>query len=293
MNDPMLHKSRSSFEGWYFKHQSEDGAVAFIPSVSFSQAGKKNAFIQVITKEGSFRLSYPYSAFRVCRKKFSVRVGRNVFAEKGVYIDMTGSDIRCTGDISYSPLTPIASDIMGPFRFIPFMECNHGIISMRHSLTGSITLNGLKIDLNGGTGYIEKDWGSSFPSRYLWVQCNRFSDPSCSIMASVAEIPFAGFHFQGCIAVVRFQGREYRFATYLGVRVVRCTETGFILQQGKYLLEAEILSGSSQKLFAPKSGEMSRVIRENMDSRVRFRLHADNISLFDLTSEEASYEYVK
>lgn len=293
MNDPLFHRSRSFFEGWYFKHQSEDGAVAFIPSVSFNQAGEKNAFIQVITKEGSFRLSYPYSTFRICRKKFSVRVGKNAFTEKGVHIDMTDSDIRCTGDIRYGPLTPISSDIMGPFHFIPFMECNHGVISMRHSLTGSIILNGRKIDFNVGTGYIEKDWGSSFPSCYLWAQCNRFSDPSCSIMASIAEIPFAGFHFQGCIAVVCFQGREYRFATYLGVRVVRCTETGFVLWQGKYVLEAEILSRPSQKLFAPQLGEMSRVIRENMDSRVRFRLYAGNISIFDLTSEEAGCEYVK
>ncbi|MGX8700058.1 tocopherol cyclase family protein [Caproiciproducens sp.] len=288
-----LHKTRSFFEGWYFKHQNADGAAAFIPGVSFSPQGEKRAFLQVITREGSFQLAYPYSAFRVCRKRFSVRVGRNIFTEKGVHIDLAGPDIRCTGDIRYGPLTPIASDIMGPFRFVPFMECNHGVISMKHSLTGSMILNGEKIDFGGGDGYIEKDWGTSFPSSYLWVQCNRFPDPSCSIMVSIAKIPFGLFHFQGCIAVVCFQGREYRFATYLGVRILRCTEQGFLLKQGKYLLEADILSRPAHKLFAPQSGEMSRIIRENMSSGVRFRLYEGNTLLFDLTGRDAGYEYVK
>ncbi|MBW7571747.1 tocopherol cyclase family protein [Caproiciproducens faecalis] len=288
-----LHRHRSFFEGWYFRHQGADGAVAFIPGVSISKQGKKSTFVQVITKSGSFNQTYPYTAFRACRKNFSVRIGRNVFTEKGVHIDMNGPGLHCTGEIRYGPLTPISSDIMGPFRLIPFMECNHGVISMKHSLTGSVTLNGESISMDGGIGYIEKDWGSSFPSSYLWVQCNRFSDSSCSVMVSIAEIPFCGTRFQGCIAVVCFQGREYRFATYRGVKIIRCSETGFILKQGDYLLEADILSKPAHQLLAPQSGEMSRVIRENMSAAARFRLYENNLLLFDLTGDEVGFEYVK
>ncbi|MCK7537696.1 MAG: tocopherol cyclase family protein [Marinilabiliales bacterium] len=29
-------------------------------------------------------------------------------------------------------------------------------------------------DFSGGRGYIEKDWGHSFPSAYVWMQSNHF-----------------------------------------------------------------------------------------------------------------------
>ena len=77
---------------------------------------------------------------------------------------------------------------MGPFKYFP-MECRHGIISMRHTLEGRLKLNGKEIDFTNGLGYIEKDSGRSFPSSYVWVQANDFDEP-CSIMASVADIPF-------------------------------------------------------------------------------------------------------
>lgn len=67
--------------------------------------------------------------------------------------------------------TPLRSDIMGPFRFLPGMECSHGVISMGHSLEGKLDLNGKRIDFSGGTGYVETDRGRSFPSAYLWTQC--------------------------------------------------------------------------------------------------------------------------
>ena len=55
---------------------------------------------------------------------------------------------------------------MGPFRFIAGMECSHGVISMMHSLEGTIEINGEIVDFSGGTGYIETDRGRSFPSAY-------------------------------------------------------------------------------------------------------------------------------
>ncbi|WP_243392439.1 MULTISPECIES: tocopherol cyclase family protein [unclassified Mesotoga] len=30
------------------------------------------------------------------------------------------------------------------------------------------------IDLTGGKGYIEKDWGRSLPDAWIWMQSNNF-----------------------------------------------------------------------------------------------------------------------
>lgn len=50
---------------------------------------------------------------------------------------------------------------MGPFSYIPFMECNHSILSMKSSANGLININDKEIKFNNGIGYIEKDWGYS------------------------------------------------------------------------------------------------------------------------------------
>lgn len=288
-----MNRRHSFFEGWYFKHQCTANAIAFIPGVNFTEQGEKNAFIQVITKDASYQINYPYSTFRVCRYRPALRIGNNTFTQTGVKIKINDPKINCIGTIRYSLLTPLQSDIMGPFRFIPFMECNHSIISMKHTLSGSLTLNDEKIDFKDGHGYIEKDWGTSFPASYLWVQCNRFTEKSCSIIVSIAEIPFASFHFQGCIGAVIFKGKEYRFATYNGVKIVRCSETGLILKQGDDVLEVDMMSKSPQLLYAPQLGVMARTIHENTSCRARFRFYRKSNLLFDLVSDEAGYEYVK
>ncbi len=58
-----------------------------------------------------------------------------------------------------------------------------------------LTINGEPMDLTGGRGYIEKDWGTSFPSAWIWMQCNTFDTPDTSFMLSYARIPWMGSHF--------------------------------------------------------------------------------------------------
>lgn len=287
------YRSHSYFEGWYFKHQSDTDEIAFIPGVNFTEKGEKKAFIQVITRDASFQADYPYSAFKVSTRKPIIQIGENIFSYKGIKTDIQAKDFTCRGTIKYAPLTPLQSDIMGPFHFVPRMECNHGVISMKHGLSGTLTLNGRQMDFSNGDGYIEKDWGSSFPQNYMWLQCNRFTNPSCSIMVSIAKIPFAGFHFQGCICAVNFAGKEYRLATYQGVKIVRYSENELLLRQGGYCLRAEMFPDSPQQLFAPRLGVMTRRIRENMSCHARFRFYRGDVLLFDLHSNEAGYEFVQ
>lgn len=77
------------------------------------------------------------------------------------------------------------------------------------------------IDFNGGRGYIEKDWGRSFPSAYVWMQSNHFSTPGISVKASVANIPWIRNSFVGFIAGVWLGDRLIRFTTYNGSALVK------------------------------------------------------------------------
>ncbi len=150
--------------------------------------------------------------------------------------------------------------------------------------------NGQEIDFTGGKGYIESDRGVSFPSSYLWIHANDFSCP-CSIMAAVARIPFCGFHFQGCICVVHYQGKEFRLATYLGVKIICCTSSRLVLKQGSKRLEIDLHGQEGYQLAAPSRTGMNRDITEAAAVPARFRFYQKETLLFDLFSQQTSFEY--
>ena len=182
---------------------------------------------------------------------------------------------------------------MGPFRFLPGMECRHGVISMGHTLEGTLTLNGAAMDFTGGTGYVETDRGRSFPSAYLWTQCAWRETRCSSLMLSIADIPLAAGSFTGCICAVLHQGREYRLATYQGARVERWSGGGALIRQGRYRLEADVLEGRGHPLRAPVEGGMGRIIYERLSAKVRYRFWKENALLFEHTDAHASFEFAE
>lgn len=260
---------KNFFCGYYFKHQKGEHTLCLIPGRSDSEK-----FIQVITEEFSVKLPFTHG---------------NHFSDKGVVLNISTPELSLTGKIRYKGLHPIRYDIMGPFSLFP-MECRHGIVSMNHRLEGEVVLNGKKIDFTGGKGYIEMDSGKSFPSAYTWVQANDFRE-DCSIMAAVAVIPMCGLKFRGCICVIHYEGKEYRLATYLGVRVLRCTGNRIVLKQGRYLLDIRVRLRNGQSLNAPRNGKMTRTIVEAAACPADFIFYKGKKRIFFLHSEQAGFEY--
>ena len=273
---------RKTFDGTYYKHQLGGAVLSLIAGTSADEA-----FVQVITNRDSHYVKYPLPG---CGAGETFRIGENSFSRNGVHLDIEEQGFSIRGDIKYGSLTPLRYDIMGPFRCLP-MACRHKIVSLRHSVDGGLTVNGQAMDFTGGTGYIEGDSGGSFPKSYLWIQCNDFPRDAC-VTVSVADVPFAGLHFRGCIAVVYLDGMEYRLATYLGVRILVCNKSRVVLKQGRLRLEIDIHAGTGHKLLAPAKGAMVREIRERIACPARFRFLKGNELMFDESSQNASFEYV-
>ncbi len=276
--------AKEFFEGWYYKQQSKGKTLALIPGHTGG-----GAFIQVVTNDRAYNIDYPASALH--KDGGGVQIGRSRFSRNGIDIDIKTKELSLQGKLSYTNLSPPAYDIMGPFRFFP-MECRHSVISMDHTVSGKLTVNGEDWDFHDGRGYIEGDRGRSFPSSYSWVQCNAFDAP-CSVMISVARIPFGGLHFTGCISTVWYGGREYRLATYRGVHILRREQGILELRQGPLRLRADMEKDPGHPLFAPVGGSMCRKIHETPTGTARFRFWVREGLLFDKTSPYASFEYVE
>jgi tocopherol cyclase len=278
------------FEGWYFKHQTEGRTVAFIPARHIDEHGRRSASVQIITDGCSACAEFPYESFQVNRRNgIVIAVGPNRFSLLGADVELDADGLTVRGELRYRAVKPPRYDIMGPFRFFP-MQCRHSVLSIRHSVSGALVLNGETVSFDNATGYIEGDSGRSFPARYIWTQCVTDGDKPASIMLSVADIPFAGLRFTGVIGFVYLEGKERRIATYLGAIPVEAKRGAVAVRQGKWLLRAELLAENPAPLRAPVHGGMTRMIRESAACRVRYTLFENGRTLFDFVSGRAGFE---
>lgn len=285
-------RTGSYFEGWYLKHQNNAGQVlALIPAFHIDHAGRRTASIQVISNHGTWWLEYPAAQFQADQKQFGVHIGRSRFSYQGIDLHIEQSGLSLRGTLTYGPFTSLRSDIMGPFRFFAGMQCSHGVLSMGHSLRGTLELNGKEIDFSNGIGYIETDRGRSFPSSYLWTQCVWGAPEGGSLMLAVATVPLPVGSFTGCICSVFYRGREYRLATYQGAKIEEWSSSGATVRQGKYRLKVELLNACGQALHAPVEGCMERTIHESLCAQVRYCFWCGKGLLFQHTDPYAGFEY--
>ena len=134
------------FKGWYYKQEKGGQAVAFIPAVHLSGDGKGTASIQVITEDNAWNFDFPLDTVRLSDKKDTIQIENNYFSPKGFRVNLIGKKdgkpVKIEGRIAFGNIAPLKGDIMGPFRFIPFLQCRHGVVSMSHKTKGSIQING-------------------------------------------------------------------------------------------------------------------------------------------------------
>lgn len=281
---------QSYFEGWYFKQSNENATIAFIPAFCRDKNGVLSASLQIITNNNSYFLDFKGEDFSF-KRPFNIQLKENIFSEDGIVLDIKTEILSVKANLKFSAFTKLKSDIMGPFKYLPFMQCRHGVISMYHKVNGYVELNGEKFEFNSGTGYIESDSGSSFPDVYLWSQCNYNDVEPCSVMVSVAKIPFLFGHFWGCICSVLYRGRQYRVATYCGAKIIEFKKNSAKLRQGNLSFYVERLEENSHYLKAPVFGEMKRLLKESPACKVRYVLKENENTVFDFVCDRAGFEY--
>ncbi|MCI8401655.1 MAG: hypothetical protein HFI38_06115 [Lachnospiraceae bacterium] len=298
---------RSYFEGWYFKHQSPEHTLILIPAFHAGKKGQKSASLQILLDEASYHLSFDGADFKASADRLHICLGQNVFCEKGCRIHVDAPGLTLRGHLYYGAFCPPRRSFMGPLSHMP-LPCFHEVLSLFHSLRGRLLVNGQVWDFNDGCGYLEKDWGTSFPGSYLWLQGAHKKTPEhrTSLMLAVAGLGNDRQPVTACSSLLLHEGRQYRLSTYQGGRLLRFEGRRIALKQGPYLLQvilppqassslrdpnpASASPGSS--LLAPQDGQLRRPIREIPRCPLLCQLYKGGKRLLDTEIEAGSLERV-
>jgi hypothetical protein len=296
------------FEGWYFKLVGSrlKNIFAVIPGVSIKGSSGSHAFIQLLDGKQAVSSYFNFSIndFSYSKDRFDVSIGKNRFSPEKMLLDINQEGKTVKADIGFKnrkewPGSFFSPGAMGWYSFVPFMECYHGVVSMDHDLEGSLEMDGRSIDLNGGKGYIEKDWGISFPRGWIWLQANNFDKNNpCSIMLSIARIPWRGRSFTGFICGLLCVGDFQVLATYNGARIENMeyssnhdgVKVSIILKDLRLEVEANKKQGA--QLASPVLGAMDGRINESIDSLINVTLLKKDKVIFDDTGRCGGFEIV-
>lgn len=288
-------KTRRYFEGWYFKIVSpnEDHALAFIPGIALESDSGGQAFIQVMEGKAcrSEFHTFDLSQFSAAKDAFELRIGNNFFSAEKMQLDLPG----WKGEIRFNNLVPWpkmlgAPGIMGWYSFVPFMECKHGIVSMYHDLAGTLELQqpdqpNRTVSFDGGRGYLEKDWGVSFPRAYVWIHSNHFENTEkASLFASIAHIPWLGSYFIGFISGFWLGGRLFKFATYNGSKYRFSQEADqltLVLKNSRHELRISASQAPGTPLRSPITGEMRGKIQESLLAKINLELYENGRRIYE------------
>lgn len=301
-NPDMYHgwgKRKEYFEGWYFKLVSpgQDAAFAVIPGISMGADGSARAFIQVMDGLACKASYHEFCAedFRPSPQHFELQLGDNYFSPE--YVRLALPELE--GELELRDLFPwpsrfFAPGIMGWYSFVPFMECYHGVVSVDHRLSGQLKVYGSQVDFSGGNGYIEKDWGRSFPSAWIWIQTNNFEFAErTSLMASVANIPWMRSSFVGFIVGFLLEGKLYEFATYNGAKMeisIAGREVSLVFRRNNLELHLTAYQADGAPLISPIDGVMAGKVNESLAAQVEVELRQGREVLFNQRGHTAGME---
>ena len=284
------------FEGWYYKIISADQNQrwAVIPGIfHHPDPERAHTFIQVLdgmTSTVEYH-RFPFEAFHASSTNFNIQIDSNSFHGQGFSLNLLGGNQHIQGDLVFGEIKPwpvklFSPGVMGPYRFAPFLQTYHGILSLDHEIKGVLKINGVEVDFSEGRGYVEKDWGRTFPRAYIWMQSNHFPEIGVSLTASVATIPWLTGWFRGFLVGFVVNGTLYRFTTYLGSKINRLSVNDqYVIwnlqgsrksDPGKefqsYHLEIKAERGQGGLLLSPELDGMTPRILESLTGEIEVTL---------------------
>ncbi|PHR43416.1 MAG: hypothetical protein COA32_16370 [Fluviicola sp.] len=261
------------FEGYYFKFINEQKEIVILISGISISPKEKYSFIQVASSHSKDVVLYkfPLTDLKSSKDAFDFKIGKNEFSRNRILLDLdnVSAEIQISNSVNWNR-SFVNPNIMGFMSYIPRVECKHDIITVQSEISGFIKLAKHKILFKEGDGYIEKNWGSSFPKKYIWLHANQFNNRQLSLQFAIAKPKWFFFRPEVYIGYI-MTGELIHFGTHRLslVRVKRDYDFTLItIKKIKYRITIKIKHKAPVNLIGPTKGILKNKIPEYLDSSI-------------------------
>ncbi|MBU3805138.1 MAG: tocopherol cyclase family protein [Candidatus Cellulosilyticum pullistercoris] len=292
-----LNKNRTSknrFENWYFKlvDAKEENVLGILVEVQMTEQGTE-AFLQVVGNQINENICVSYPLESVQSKDTEIQIGENHLGLQQMTLNIQKGDFTLKGEISFSGHKPLKQSLwipglMGPYKYLPFLESYHEVLSLQHTLMGSLWLNEKQITFNEGKGYIEKDWGKAFPNVWLWAQCNHFKRKDVALMIGIARLPIFFDYYTSFAIPIYYNDQLEIFSNYNGGHIAKLYRykgyVHLIVTQKNKILDIKIYGSDEVSCVTSRSSHMIRDVYACDTAKIEFSITENGNVIFEEVS---------
>ena len=285
-------RKKNYFEGWYTRFNTEDGIEFAVIFAVTKYEKDPHSFIQVF-KENDKKcvyLKYKVEDFSFNDGVVSIKNNQLSFDKLIVKTDNIDINIEMSNQETLTDLG-LRQSAMGILENAP-LECFQEVVFMNGVSKGTCTLGNKKYDINGTT-YMEKTYGSKFPTKWIWIQSNKNKENSISF--SIGKVPVLGkIAINGFLCVLRTVEKSYYFSTsnFSRIKIAGTADKPIIILNKKgYKLKLFPTKSDDVLLVGPtKKGQMILDVFESINSNLEIKLYYKNKQILHEKFEKVGYE---
>lgn len=283
--------SKNRFENWYFKLVDirKENTLGILIGIHKTQR-EDEAFVQVIGNGISENICINYPLESVKSKETEIQIGDNLLGLQQITLNIQKEGFKLRGELILSNHKQLKQSLwlpglMGPYKYLPFLESYHEVVSLQHTLMGSLWLNERQIIFNEGKGYIERDWGRAFPNVWLWAQCNHFKRQDVALMIGVARLPIF-FNYYTCFAIpIYYKGQVEIFSNYNGGHLAKLYRykgyVHLIVTQKNKILDIKIYGSDEVSCVTSRSSHMIRDVYACDTAKIELLITENGKTVFE------------
>lgn len=285
-------KQTNYFEGWYYRltDVSKDINIAIIFAIT-KDVHNPHSFIQYyngIDKKAHY-YTFDVDKFHFDDETNTVHIGDNYLSSTQIFVHT--DDLELAANTSHRILLDryqSSYSAMGLLSKAP-LECFQEVIYLDGHV--EYTYNGVS---STGKSYMEKTYGTNFPSKWIWLQSNHSTQGS-SITFSVGLVPVLFFHVKGFFLIYRYNNVEHRYGSFnlSRIKINQIDEYNTVFTIRKRFHKIQITASTSHpvSLVGPrKNGIMDLSVLESLDATATMTVFHHNKQIFEDTYNQVGLE---
>lgn len=216
---------KEKFEEWYFKILDIKQRKNIIGQISIKEKNGENYgtchLMYTIDEE---QKEETITIQNVQINKNGLSWENNTITKNKVQIDI---DSHCKGelvieDVIDTKKSLIKPGVMGYYQYLPKLEFYEDIITLQGKIKGGLYVNGKAIDFNGGSYYLQRQWGNKYPNVWLWAECNGFQKKkNLALNIGVARLKLWFNYYTAFAIPVYYDNQVEIFANYNGGQIAK------------------------------------------------------------------------
>lgn len=264
------------FEGWFQKIYvpEQNTSIIIIYGIATGNELTKTGFIQLfIPGHEVIYLNYPQHEVALLKSKHEVKLGPNYFSNNRIHIE--NKHIQLDLELIPQVNKTLKRNSMGNFYLVPGLPCYHSVLQVNSFVKGHISINNESIHLTRSSGYLEKNWGTSFPEKYFWMHAQDPLNSNNQVLYSQAEIKWGNKTFIKHLGFIHLNGKSVDLRKMHQKHINHKLSERNQLELSFDLLDLtfnfDLKDTSIASFKSPYNGKMSNTILHNVDVPIQVK----------------------